>query len=330
MRSLVVAACAASAAGAQGSISGEVVVGGQPLPYATVAVVSLGRQLLTTESGHFRLTNLPSGDVHLRLKRIGFAPKDTTVTLTDSVHLRIEMTRLVIQLPEMVVSGKCTDVTPREPMPGFLAQLMGQVVLNAQAMALLVAQRPFHVRTENANGLLDRNQVFSVTRVDTTIRGPLPATPYKPGSVLSRLTSGPYKGSWGVRLPELPDIADTAFTNNHCFRYAGRTAIAGDSVIQVDFEPVPRLNQEVDLSGSLYLTVGGYHLVASFTRLNRMPAAQARAGLEEYFNDARYTEVVPGVPVIESWELVNRYRADSRPRFVQRGRRIAVVWKDST
>jgi hypothetical protein len=28
-------------------------------------------------------------------------------------------------------------------------------------------------------------------------------------------------GMWLVMLPELADIADTAFTNNHCFWYGG-------------------------------------------------------------------------------------------------------------
>jgi hypothetical protein len=37
-------------------------------------------------------------------------------------------------------------------------------------------------------------------------------------------------------------------------------------------------------------------------------------------------EVLPGVPILDSWELVNRFRG-SRPRFVQRGRVIGVLWK---
>lgn len=65
----------------------------------------------------------------------------------------------------------------------------------------------------------------------------------------------------GVKLPELADIADTAFTNNHCFSYAGQTRFGADSVVRVDFEPVSWLAKYIDFEGSLYLRLDGYRLV---------------------------------------------------------------------
>jgi hypothetical protein len=320
---------------AQAVVVGGVVLeeGGRPLEYTTVGIPAENRQFLTNETGRFTLAGLPAGQLRLRFKRIGYVPRDTTLMLAagDTVRLRIEMSRLVIQLPEMLVSAKCTNETPREPVPGFLAELMDQVIQNSERMALLVAQRPFQIRTEHTNGLLDRNDVFTPTRVDTILRiNPLPERPYKPREVMFPITEGPYKGATGVRRLELTDIADTAFTNNHCFRYAGRALIGADSVIQVEFVPVPWLDQEVDLSGTLYLEVDGYQIFGSFTRLSRIPPLDERAGLVEYYNEDRFTEIVPGVPVVASWELVNRYRQANRPRFVQRGRMIGIVWKDST
>ena len=311
-------------------VAGQVFVSdaGQPLPYATVAVASQGRQLLASETGRFQLA-VPAGEVRLRFKRIGFAPKDTVfiVAAGDTARLRIEMTTLVIQLPEMLVSGKCTNETPREPVPGFLSQLLDQVMLNSQTMALLIAEKPFQYRTEHTNGYLDRRDNFSVSRVDTILRtNPLPDTPYKPREVLFRITKGPYAGAWGVRNLELADIADTAFTNNHCFRYAGRAKVGSDSVVQVEFVPVPWLDQEIDLNGTLYLKVDGYQIVGSFTRTNRITTGMDRAGLEEYFVESRFKEVVPGVPIIDTWALTNRFRGN-RPRFVQRGRVIGIDWK---
>ena len=326
MRYLVLAASAASVAGAQSSISGEVVVGGRPLPYATVAVVSEGRQLLTTERGQFRLTNLPAGDVRLRFKRIGFAPRDTTLSLTDSTHIRIEMTRLVIQLPEVLVSGKCTNDTPREPAPGYLSDLIDQIVQNSERMKLLAAQKPFQIRIEAIEGLADWSNVIQPTRVDTAVRGPLPDRPYRPREVMFRITEGPHKGAWGITLPELSDIADTAFTNNHCFRYAGRAVVGGDSVIRVEFEPVPWLDREYDLSGTLYLKVDGYQMVGSFTRLNHLSPQATRAGLAEYFVEARFREVVPGIPVLDWMQLTNRWRTN-RPGVSVRSRVIGIDWK---
>jgi hypothetical protein len=320
-----------AAAAQNATVVGEVfVAGGDRMPYATVSVLLQGRQLLTDANGRF-VFSVPAGELRLRFKRIGFVPDDTTIMVAagDTARLRIEMTRLVIQLPEMIVSGKCTNETPREPVAGFLAELMEQVRQNSETMALLVAQKPFQVRTENTNGLLDRNQQFTPTRVDTILRtNPLPDRPYRPREVVFPITEGPYKGNTGVRVPELPDIADTAFINNHCFRYGGHARIGTDSVILVEFEPVPWLDREIDLNGTLYLKVDGYQMVGSFTRLNRITKGLERGGLVEYYNEVRFKEVVPGVPIVDSWELVNRFRPDSRPRFVQRGRVISIDWQN--
>jgi hypothetical protein len=323
----------ASRVGAQAAVvGGEVILreDGRPVGYATVSVLSQGRQLLTGENGKFLVTVAP-GEVRLRFKRIGFAPKDTAfvVGANDTARVRVEMTRLVIQLPEMLVSGRCTNESPREPMPGFLAQLIDQVVQNAERMVLLGQSKPFELRIEVLDGLLGRDGRFTVTRSDTIVRkNLLPDRPYAPKKVMFLITEGPYKGAYGIRIPELPDIADTAFTNNHCFRYAGRALVGTDSVIRVEFEPVPWLDREFDLYGTLYLRVDGYQMVGSFTRLNRLRPEGYRAGYQEYFVEARFKEIVPGIPITDSWELVNRH--GTRPSVVQRSRVIGVKWLDSS
>ena len=337
MRSIFVAAiCAAfvtSVAAAQAVVLGEAVLkeSGRPLEFTTVGVLTEGRQFLTSEKGRFQLPNLPAGELRLRFKRIGFAPHDTTLVLAagDTARIRIEMTRLVIQLPQMLVSGRCANETPREPVPGFLAELIEQIVQNSERMRLLAAQRPFQVRMAEEDGFVDAKSVFTPNRVDTVMKNPLPERTYKPREVVFRLTTGPNKGAWGIMLPELADIADTAFTNNHCFRYAGRSRVRGDSVILVEFEPVPWLDKELDLNGTLYLSVDGYQMLGSFTRLNHIRPDWKRNGLEEYFVDAAFKEIVPGVPVLDWMELTNRRRINP-PRFIKQSHAIAIEWKDST
>src|SRR5690349_8512823 len=82
----------------------------EPLASASISVVPQGTQLLASENGQFTLRNLSAGEIRLRFKRIGFVPKDTVLTLAgnDTTRIRIEMTRLAILLPAMVVNGKCT------------------------------------------------------------------------------------------------------------------------------------------------------------------------------------------------------------------------------
>jgi hypothetical protein len=325
------AALSLPAAHAQSSvIRGQVVLrdDGQPLPYTAVALLSQGTQRLTSDSGAFVLSDLPPGEVRLRFKRIGFLPKDTLVVLGpgETARIRVEMTRLALDLPAVVVSGRCTNGTPFEPRPAILAELFDQVNQNAERMALLATAKPFVMRTASVGGFRDANKPFVPTRVDTVERGPLPVVRYVPKRVARRGT-GSYAGTWGIYMPELPDFADTAFTNNHCFHYAGQTRFETDSVIAVDFEPVPWLDKEVDVKGTIYLRVDSYQLVALVARTNRQPGNSRH--IADYTQRTRFREVVPGIPVAFDWELRNVFRNGSPP-FVQTGTVFEIRWTGAT
>lgn len=147
-----------------------------------------------------------------------------------------------------------------------------------------------------------------------------------PGQVV-RPGTGAYAGHSVVTLPGVTDLADTAFTNHHCLRYAGQERFGGDSVIRVDFEPVPWVAREVDLVGSSCLRADGeprYQLAGLVTRLNRIPRGMSR--LADYTVRARFRELVGGVPVLAEWELTNTFRGNAPP-WVQTGRSIDVQWQ---
>jgi hypothetical protein len=236
------------------------------------------------------------------------------------------MTRLMIQLPTVVVGGRCTNRTPFEPKPAILAELFDQVNQNAERMTLLATAKPFVMRAATIGGLRRLDEPFVPMRVDTLERGPLPVVRYEPRRVARRGT-GRYAGSWMIHMPELPDFADTAFTNNHCFRYAGETRFEADSVIAVEFEPVPWLAKEVDIEGTIYLRVDGYQLVALVARINRMPSNSRH--IADYTHRTRFKEVVPGIPMMVDWELRNVFRNGSPP-FVQTGKVFEIRWTNAT
>lgn len=302
-------------------VAGEVVLreGGVPLGFITISVLAQDKHLLTGESGMFLLREVPPGDVRLRFRRIGFAPKDTTLTLLagDTARVRIAMSRLAIQLPHVVVSGRCTNQTPFEPKPAFMAELFDQLTQNAHRMVLLAQAKPF-VSIMAKAGVLRGVPIESVTETIS----PLAHESYRPGRVVRPIT---YNGqpAMGVFPPELADFADTAFVNNHCFRYAGQTRFGDDSVIAVDFEPVPRLAKVPDLAGTLYLRVDGYQLVGQVSHLQPVKLR----GLRAYTNRTVFKEIAPGVPVAAETELVN-VAPDGKPSFTQTGRLIEIKWKE--
>lgn len=316
-------------AGAQSAtVAGEVVLrgAGVPLGFITVSVHPHDKQLLTGERGTFLLREVPAGEVRLRFRRIGFVPKDTAVTLApgDTARVRVALTRLTIRLPDVVVSGRCTNETPFEPKPAFMAELFDQVVQNAQRMVLLAQSKPFVLSWAKVGVLREPGKADTVVESSTETRGPLPVEPYKPGRVARRAM---YNGRqvWGVFPPELADVADTAFTNNHCFRYAGQTQFEGDSVIAVEFDPVPRLSKSMDLAGTIYLRAEGYQLVGLMVRLT--PLRGAFSHMAAYTHRTVFKEIVPGIPVAPEYELANVHRAT--PSFVQTTRLIEIMWTDS-
>ena len=299
-------------------VVGRVVVleGGEPVASAAISVLPTGGERLAGEDGAFVLRGLAPGEVHLRFRRIGFARKDTMLVVgaNDTTDVRIEMKRLTLELPTMVVNGTCTDRTPFEEQPGVLTALFDQVTQNAERLRLLARERPFTIEEIRTRGIEGRTRLTT----DTVVRRPLPAKPYVPRHILWR-----EGGVAGVMLPELADIADTAFTNNHCFWYAGQERFASDSVVRVDFEPVPWLAREVDFQGSIFVRVDGYQLVGMTTRLNRMPKEWSRT-VAGHGTRARFRELVDGVPVLAEFEVTNTFRDSPLPVVVQRSLMTAV------
>lgn len=314
-----------SAHGQGATILGNVVAreGGARLGYTSISIVPQGEQRLSSESGRFLLT-VPQGEVRLRFKRIGFAPRDTVLAIasSDTARIRIEMTRLAIRLPAIVVSGKCTNESPLATTAPILAELFDQVHQNAERVKLLAKAEPFLIQVLRVRGIRNRDDGVAATRIDTVLRRPMPVSPYEPRNVLQS-GEGVDAGGWVVALPELPDFADSAFTNNHCFRYAGQMRFDSDSVIAVEFEPVPWLDKEVDIKGTMYLRAEDHQLVGLVASLNRIPS-QFRP-LLEYTVRARFSEIVPGIPILAGWEMTNRFRSPTLPR-VEIGQVIDIRW----
>src|SRR5688500_14739620 len=139
-------------AGAQGSATLVGVVAsaesGEPLAYATAEAPALRRAELTGEGGTFRLRGIPAGTTRLVVRRMGFAPLDTTVVLRagGSDTLRVRLARVATRLAGVRVraSRDCTDPGPPSAAddPAFHA-VFEQLRTNAEQYRILAARHPF-------------------------------------------------------------------------------------------------------------------------------------------------------------------------------------------
>lgn len=105
---------AAQAVAGTGTVTGTVLATGSeaPISSAQIAAQGTGRLTVSDANGRFRLTGLPSGDVTLEIRRVGFRPVTQHVTAgTDGV--RIMLSETPIELNALVVTGQAGAVEKR-------------------------------------------------------------------------------------------------------------------------------------------------------------------------------------------------------------------------
>ena len=112
----LLAAIASRSLAAQGTatVTGIILATGSeaPISNAQIAAQGTNRLTLSDESGRFRLTGLPAGEVTLVVRRVGFRPVTQRVTAgTDG--LRIMLSETPIELNALVVTGTAGAVEKR-------------------------------------------------------------------------------------------------------------------------------------------------------------------------------------------------------------------------
>jgi hypothetical protein len=173
----------------------------------------------------------------------------------------------------------------------------------------------------------NRDGKILATNVDTVKRGPFPFAPYIPRHIVRTEIDSAAEGRVRHFLapPELADFADTAFVNNHCFTYAGQRFINGDSLIAVDFEPVPSLKGEVDFHGTMYVRSTGYQLIRADMELSRIPSELRTSGMMSMNITTRFTEVVPGIALLDVVESTTKFRGRPLP-YIEYAQLIDLKW----
>ena len=93
------------------TIRGTVVDSANQAPVAGVSVQAVGTNLgaITDNDGSFVIRGAPSGDVTLRVRRIGFRTKEVTVPGGQG-RVRISLRTSYLQVEELVVTGRATEV----------------------------------------------------------------------------------------------------------------------------------------------------------------------------------------------------------------------------
>lgn len=93
--------------GQSASITGKVVSGNQPVPFATVGLEGTTLGTVADLEGFFDLKNIPEGSYTLSVNAVGFGAwtKDLTIAKDTSIALQVLLREDLLNLEEVVVSG---------------------------------------------------------------------------------------------------------------------------------------------------------------------------------------------------------------------------------
>jgi hypothetical protein len=270
---------------------------GQPLGYSVVLVPAQGIERFTDASGR-ALLRVQAGRVLLRVKHLGYTPRDTTVEVPDgtTTTVRVALTRVSYVLDPVQVVAWPPCRRPGLPRRGGDERVRGiveQLRQNAERYRLLTTSYPFWYLSEREftkrePGVAPQREGFDTIRVSGR-----PEWRYRPGGLVSRDRSHGVN-QWIMHIPVLSDLADEAFIGAHCFHVAGVEHKGDEQLLRIDIVAAQRL-RSADVNVSVWLDPTDYGLRhASFTLTN----TRQFPDLLHMISSVEYVEVVPGVPVM--------------------------------
>lgn len=315
---------AATAAGQTGATLVTTIVEREthsPLGYSTVTVAAVGRpdsiSRFTDDAGQILFGPLVPGRYRIRARELGFAPADTVVELRDTAsHAGVVLALRAIphRLATVDVRSQAVCRQPGEDSSG-LSGIAALIRENAHRAQLLTAAYPFYYQREERFTESKR-----LIRVDTGTYDSRRHPGYRAGHLLRTQMDRQGNRSTVFALPNLQDLADSAFERLHCFWFAG----SDSGAIRVDVAPVVTLGAP-DVAAEFYLDPTHYVVRRAIFHLTHPD----RLGplLKAWTVETRYRELAPLVAVADSivstMEIAERFRSTTRT-IVEEDRLIAV------
>lgn len=310
MRAFALLALAMAATVAETSAQGTTVRGsvvspeGAQLAFAVVSLEPGHGERFTDGAGNFYFGGVQPGQYHLRARRLGYRPVDTLLTVTAApASVQLAMPRIEVTLSAIRVTASRRCRSPGAPDAARnreLATIFQQLRENAVRYRLAAARHPFSYAVERRYTAIRHDGLRIVERVDTVLtRGDL-GMRYAPGQLIVEvMVNG--RPERQLKLPTLPDLADSAFVSAHCFGYGGLEDIAGVPHLRVDFFPHDDI-RESDISGFALLDRESYQIRRLSFTLTR--PGQAMPGLAKMSVTTVFRELTPPLVAFDTIRAV--------------------------
>lgn len=224
-----------------------------PLVNADVIDVGTGQHRFTDESGQTRLAWPSDGQLRLRVREVGYQPKQRTLqqAATPNTATTFAMSRVAYVISPVKAVSRCSITADSASLDLSLA-VLDQLKQGADKYDQFRRHYPFEATIERRTAAVPTNgDIGRIVATREKFRSENWEPSYKPGDVIEY-----NRGAFTVPLLFLSTLADSVFWEHHCFVARGVEWYQGTRVVRLDFSP------STDITGPDY---GGAALLDSAT-----------------------------------------------------------------
>jgi hypothetical protein len=308
-----------------GRIVISVVVAGTALPLlnSVVDIASLSFEHFTDDSGRVTVTGVPAGLHHVRVRHLGYTPRELDLTVTPGaaasaqvglLHLAITLERIVARTREPcttpgLAAAQSVDTT------STVAAVLQQVAQNAEQFRLVEESYPFIIGVQRTFGALTTDSSSVIVSSDTVWDVSGRTRPYAPGKVLTleRAPKGGYE--WRLHMPTFVTFAEPLFQQMHCFDYAGIDTAGGQARARVDFRAVDSLQAE-DVDGAIFLDTATFQVVRVRITVTNVATASPLTELAATTATLEFREIAPSIVLLNTMTGRNMLRRTGSTQWV--------------
>jgi hypothetical protein len=204
-----------------------------PLPNADIAELNGGQHRITDEGGRAYLSWPSNGKVRLRVREVGYQPRNETLEKSASAEaITFAMNKVAYVLSDVRATGRCSTQLDTTLLDVSVVAL-DQLKQSAEKFDEFRRSYPFEATVERRTAAVpEHGDIKRIYVASEKFRSDDWQTAYRPGDVIQRRLSG-----FSVPILQISTLADSVFWEHHCFVARGFGWYQGDRVVRLEFSP---------------------------------------------------------------------------------------------
>jgi len=251
-----------------------------PLANADVIDLGTGQHRFTDESGHARVAWPANGALLLKVREVGYQPRQRTIRQSDAsgATATFEMTRVAYVISPVKATSHCSSSAATDSGSLDLSvSALDQLKQGAEKYDQFLKLYPFEATIERRTAAVpDKGDLRRIVVSTEKFSSDRWEPSYKPGDVIVYNREG-----LTVPLLFLSTLGDSVFWEHHCFLVGGVESYRGSRVVRLDFSPSADVKGP-DYGGTAFLDSANSSLVRVDFHLANPPGRNGPKKLEGY------------------------------------------------